>query len=244
MISERQLSEYFYSFWQDHFPLLDTMFVKRFNVEKRARLGSTMGSPALPISMGAGVKRFDLVAELAFELAIESYKKRIGSVPDTSGAIQRAFKRIALLQGEREMSSPAGNERSEASLLVGNYEHWFQTIEPEGAVQFHARIKGVGVLNEMEIDFCTAKTLFEVKAVNRNVQGSDLRQVICYIVAGLGSRQYTWSDYCIFNPRLAVSYRGRIDELLGYLSGRTAPECISDFLDALLEREQPLETTF
>ena len=96
----------------------------------------------------------------------------------------------------------------------------------------------------MEGDFCTKKTLYEVKTVNRNVQGGDLRQVLCYLVAGLGSRQHSWTDYCIFNPRLAVSYSGRIDEILAYLSGRTAPECITDVLDALMEREQPLESRF
>ena len=125
-----------------------------------------------------------------------------------------------------------------------NYKCFFDTVVPEGAMTFRPRIKGVGVLDEMEGDFCTKNTLYEVKSVNRNVQGGDLRQVICYLVAGLGSRQFLWTNYCIFNPRLAVFYTGRIDELLAYLSGRTAPECITDVLDALMEREQPLETRF
>ena len=80
--------------------------------------------------------------------------------------------------------------------------------------------------------------------MNRNLQSSDLRQVIVYLVAGIGSRQYSWTDYCIFNPRMAVYYKGRVDELLGYLSGRTAPEVISDVMNALMDREQPLETRF
>lgn len=244
MISEKQLAESFDSFWQHHFPLLDPMFVKRFNVEQKERLTSADGSAVLPIPMGADIERFDLVAELAFELATESYKKRVGDVPDATGAVQRALKRITRLKGATEIPAPAANEIAEAHALLNNYECFYETVVPEGVVQFRPRIKGIGILDEMEGDFCTAKTLFEVKAVNRNVQWRDIRQVICYLVAGLGSRQYAWTEYCIFNPRLAVSYTGRIDELLGYLSGRTAPECISDFLDALMEREQPLETTF
>ena len=243
MISEKQLSEYLHSFWQDHFPLLDSTFVRRFNVERRERMNSA-GSLVLPIPMGTDIERFDLVAELAFELAVESYKKRIGGIANPTDAVQRALKRITQLKGTSRIPGPTQNELSEAHALLNNYECFFETIMAQGAVQFHPRIKGVGILNEMEADLCTSKTLFEVKAVNRNIQWRDLRQVICYMVAGLGSRQYAWSHYCIFNPRLAVLYIGRIDDLLGYLSGRTAPECISDFLAALMDREQPLEVKF
>jgi hypothetical protein len=244
MISEKQLSEYFHSFWQQHFPLLDPMFVKRFNVEHNERLATTSGNVILPIPMGAYIERFDLVAELAFELAIESHEKKIGHTSHATAAAQRALKRIALLKRETEIPGPTENELAEAHALLKNYECFFESVRSEGAVQFRPRIKGIGILNEMEGDFCTSTTLFEVKAVNRNIQWRDLRQVICYLVAGLGSRQYNWTEYCIFNPRLALSYTGRIDELLSYLSGRTAPECISDFLDALIEREQPLESLF
>jgi hypothetical protein len=244
MISEKQLAEYFHSFWQQHFPLLDPIFVKRFNVEHKERLTSDDGSAVLPVPMGAGIERFDLIAELAFELALENYKERLGGGVDHGIATERARKRISRLKGEAEIPAPSEGELAEAQALLKNYECFFDTEVPEEAVAFRPRIKGVGILDEMEGDFCTKKTLFEVKAVNRNVQGGDLRQVICYLVAGLGSRQYSWTDYCIFNPRLAVSYRGNIDELLAYLSGRTAPECITDVLDALMEREQPLETRF
>jgi hypothetical protein len=243
MINEKQLSEYFHSFWQDHFPLLDPMFVRRFNVEQKERLETTDGRILLPISLPDEIERFDLVAEVASELAIESYRKRSGGTADHGAAIARARKRIAFLRGV-EIAEPADNELSQADLLLNHYEAFFDTIEREGAVEFRPRIKGIGVLREMEGDLSTAKTLFEVKAVNRNIQGSDLRQLICYLVAGLASRQYTWDEYCIFNPRLAVYYSGRVSELLDYLSGRSAPECISEFTDALLEREQPLEAKF
>lgn len=244
MISEKQLSEYLHSFWQEHFPLLDSTFVKRFNVEQKERLTSDWGSPVLPIPMGTDIDRFDLVAELAFELAIESYKGRNGGIANIVDAVSRALKKIALLKRVEKISDPTDSELIEASALFANYEWLFQSIVAEGTVNFHPRIKGVGILNEMEADLCTSRTLIEVKAVNRNIQWRDLRQIICYMVAGLGSRQYIWSHYCIFNPRLAVFYTGRIDDFLGYLSGRTAPECISDFLGALMDREQPIEAKF
>lgn len=244
MISEKQLAEYFHSFWQRHFPLLDPVFVKRFNIEQKERLTSDDGSAILPVPMGAGIERFDLVSELAFELAQENYKMRLGSDADHGKATERAMKRISRLKGQTEIAAPSAEEIAETQALLKNYACFFDTVVPEGVVTFRPRIKGVGVLDAMEGDFCTKKTLYEVKAVNRNVQGGDLRQVLCYLAAGLGSRQYAWTDYCIFNPRLAVSYTGRIDELLAYLSGRTAPECITDVLDALMEREQPLETRF
>jgi hypothetical protein len=244
MISEKELAEYFHSFWQKHFPLLDPIFVKRFNAEQKERLTSDDGSAMLPVPKGAGIERFDLVSELAFELALEDYKTRSGSGVDHGMAIERALKRISWLKGEPEIPAPNTEELTETQPLLKNYECFFDHIAPEGPVTFRPRIKGVGILNEMEGDLCTKKTLYEVKSVNRNVQGGDLRQVLCYLVAGLGSRQFSWTDYCIFNPRLSVFYKGQVDELLAYLSGRTAPECIADVLDALMEREQPLETRF
>ena len=135
-------------------------------------------------------------------------------------------------------------EIAEAAAITSVYEHFFDSISDQGKISFHPRIKGAGILDRMEGDFCTTSTLFEVKAVNRNLQSGDLRQVLCYLIAGLGSREYTWTDFCIFNPRLAVAYSGKVDELLSYVSGRGAHECIADVLDALMEREQPLEAKF
>jgi hypothetical protein len=244
MISEKQLGEFFHSFWQQYFPLLDPLFVKRFNVEQKERLTTEEGFPIMPVPMGPAVERFDLVAELAFELSQEDYKKRLGGEGDINRATERAIRRISILKGDPELSPPTTDEIAEAQALLSNYQRFFDTVLPEGVVTFRSRIKGVGVLDEMEGDFCTAKTLYEVKAVNRNLQGGDLRQVLCYLFAGIGSRQFAWANYCIFNPRWAVSYTGRIDELFAYLSGRAAPGCIIDVLDALMEREQPLETRF
>jgi hypothetical protein len=244
MISERELAEFFHSFWQEHFPLLGPAFMRRFNVEDKEFLNSADGERILRITPGVGIERFDLVAEMAFELAIESHKAAAGEPHDGEGAIQRALKRIAAFNGIADVPGPSPQETAESEILVKNYSHFFNTITRDVLLQFRPRIKGTGVLSEMEADFCSAEVLFEVKTVNRNLQSSDLRQVIVYLVAGIGSRQYSWTDYCIFNPRRALYYKGRVDELLGYLSGRTAPEVISDVMNALMEREQPLETRF
>jgi hypothetical protein len=244
MISERQLSTCFDSFWQHHFPLLNPTFVRRFNAEQRERLLRSDGSPLLSIPMGKEVERFDVVAEMAFEAARENYRKRKGEVPDPAKAIERALSKIALIRGESGLASLSRAESTEAEALAAAYEDLFDSIADQGEVRFRRRIKGAGILDQTEADFCTTSTLFEVKAVNRNLQSGDLRQVMCYLVAGLGSREYSWTDYCIFNPRLAVTYSGKVEELLAYLSGRTSHECIADVLDALMEREQPLEAKF
>ena len=244
MISEKELGDYFDSFWEEHFPLLNATFVRRFNVEHKERLQTKWGSAVQAIPMAANVDRFDLVAEMAFELASEVYRERQGEIPDMTGAITRASNRIALLKGVPKILPPTSEETDEANALLRNYEYFFDAFVYAKDIEFRPRIKGFGILREMEADFCSSDILFEVKAVNRNLQSSDLRQVLCYLVAGIGSQKYSWSRYCIFNPRLAVYYIGRVDELLSYLSGRFAPECISDILSALTEREQPIEARF
>lgn len=243
MISEKQLAEFFDSFWQQHFPLLNPTFVRQFNSEKE-RLTGTLGQPIPPVRMGKDVDRYDLVAELAFEMAQEKFQTRFGGTSDQSKAFRRALKKMASIIGLAEIPEPSAAEIAEANSLVAIYDVFFATIAPGSPITFRPRIKGAGVLDEMEADFCSSTTLYEVKAVNRNLQSGDLRQVVCYLVAGIGSHQFAWTDYCIFNPRLAIYHTGKIQELLAYVSGRTSHECIADVLDALMEREQPLESRF
>jgi hypothetical protein len=243
LISEKQLAELFDSFWQQHFPLLNASFIRRFNAEQQERITTADGAAVRPIPMGTGIKRFDLIAELAFEIAIQRCKATQGQEPNLETATQHALTKIALLKGETFIPPPSDAEVAETEQLLNVYDKFFTLLSPVD-VQFKPRIKGAGILDAMEGDFCTAETLFEVKAVNRNLQSGDLRQVVCYLIAGLGSRQYSWSEYCIFNPRLAVFYYARVDELLAYISGRTPHECITNALDALMEREQPIESRF
>lgn len=244
MISEKQLAEYFHSFWDDHFPLLNSSFIRRFNLEKKQRLHTESGKMVSAIEMGRGSDRFDLIAELAFELAMTSYQDDTGANRGPSSAIVRAMARIATLKGLSTIPEASVGELEEAHALLQNYLVFFKTVATTGDLRFRPLIKGVGFLSQMEADFCSSRVLFEVKAVNRNLQSTDLRQVICYLVAGLRSKDYSWTKYCIFNPRLATYYVGEVEGLLEYLSGRSSSECIHDVSSALMEREQPIEMKF
>lgn len=240
MISERELAQYFHSFWQEQFPLLNPGFMRRYNAQEWDRVHAEEGYPIRPVQPGKNIERFDLVAELAFEWAAAS----LGPEADRQGASQRALQRVATLQGATEIAPPSQHEVAEANALCETYHHFFATVVRNAPLRFRPLIKGVGVLNQMEGDFCSDETLFEVKTVNRNLLSSDLRQVIIYLVAGIHSREFTWKRYCIFNPRVGVYFDCEVNELLEYLSGRTPPECISSVVDALMEREQPLEAKF
>jgi hypothetical protein len=244
MISERQLAEYFHSFWQEYFPLLNALFVRRFNAGRREPIIDSDGNDLRPVPMGEGIERYDLVAEMAFEMAIEAHKERSGDAPDFEAAKARASNTIKRLHHGEDIDEITVDEENEAKKLLEVYRAFFVRHVEGGDLVFRPRIEGAGILNSMEGDFCSSSTLFEVKAVNRNLQHGDLRQVVCYLVCGLGSRKYGWTRYCIINPRKAVYFEGQIDDLLSYTSGRTLPECIDAVLDALMEREQPIETQF
>lgn len=193
--------------------------------------------------MGEGIKRFDLVAELAFEMAMDEPTTGGRATSDYVAATERALRRIAVLRREPSIPPPDGLELTEAKRLLNVYRSFLAQFSTAD-IQLKPRIRGTGILDAMEADFCSPEILFEVKTVHRNLQSSDLRQVVCYLIAGLGSRQFAWIEYCIFNPRLAVFYHGRVDELLAYMSGRTPHECINSFQDALMDREQPIESRF
>lgn len=240
MISERELAQYFHSFWQEQFPLLNSAFTRRYNAQEWERVHATEGYPIRPVPPGKDIERFDLVAELAFEWAALSFHPE----SNREAASQSALQRVALLQGSSEIAAPTVHEIAEANALCETYHHFFATVAKGAHLRSRPMIKGVGLLNQMEGDFCSDDTLFEVKTVNRNLLSSDLRQVIIYLVAGNHSREFAWKRYCIFNPRVGVYFDGEVNDLLGYLSGRTPPECINSVVDALMEREQPLDAKF
>jgi hypothetical protein len=243
VISEKQLALYFHSFWQEQFPFLNSVFVRRFNYEHEKHLHSTEGAVIPPASADRYLWRADVTAELAFELIAESKGEIWKKETDFEAAAERALNRISRLHRGKQPGFSSW-ETEDALTLVDNYVHFFGTILSGQKVEFRPRIKGAGILDQMEADFCTTEVLVEVKTVHRRLQSSDLRQLICYLVAGLASRRYAWKSYCIFNPRRAVYYVGQIHDLLAQLSGRPAPECISSVIGALMEGEQLFETTF
>lgn len=240
MISERELAQYFHSFWQEQFPLLNPSFMRHYNAQEWERVQASEGYPIRPVPPGKNIERFDLVAELAFEWAALAFDPNA----NREAACQAAVQRVASLQGSAEIAAPTSHEIAEANALCDTYHHFFTTVIKGAPLRFRPLIKGAGLLNRMEGDFCSEDTLFEVKTVNRNLLSSDLRQVIIYLVAGNHSREYAWKRYCIFNPRIGIYFDGQVSDLLGYLSGRTPPECINSVVDALMEREQPLEAKF
>jgi hypothetical protein len=244
VISERTLAYGFESFWREQFPFLTPLFIRNFNAGKKERIVTPEGVPVRPVPMSAEVQDFDLSTEIGFEIATERYRERIGQNGDEQAAVRRASSRIAALRKDAEWRDPLEADLKEGRTLAELYEFLFDSISAKEEVTFRPQIKGAGILNSMEADFCTARTLFEVKSVNRNLQSVDVRQLLCYLVAGLGSKEYAWEGYCFFNPRLAVSYTGSVNELLGYLSGQNPSDAVADTMDALMHREELIEWKF
>ena len=78
--------------------------------------------PVLPVPMGTGIQRFDLVAEVAFETAIERYREAQGGyTADPAVATQRAMRKIALLSREPTVAPPSLPEVAEAERLLQVY---------------------------------------------------------------------------------------------------------------------------
>ena len=239
MISERQLAKDFNFLWKKHFPLQDPTFTRRFNAQTKTRLKSASGEILLPIPMGENISQYDLVSEIAFEMAFLEQ-----AYPNTENlearAINLALEKIKRLRGvENPPEYPCAEEIGESTKIVAIYRHFFETNQPIEDFVYRPAIPGIGVLDSMEADFCSSETLYEVKTVNRSIQSHDIRQLVTYLIAGLHSKKFNWSKYCIFNPRRAEIYRGSVSDLLLYLSGVQPAICIHDFSLALEQREEP-----
>ena len=102
--------------------------------------------------MGGEHERYDLVSEIAFEIAASRYHKR-NEKDESETPIQRALARIANLRGVNEMPAVTRDELSQADKLLENYGHLFDTVAARPGLRFRPRIKGAGILDAMECDF-------------------------------------------------------------------------------------------
>ncbi|MCG3175671.1 MAG: hypothetical protein MOGMAGMI_00604 [Candidatus Omnitrophica bacterium] len=233
MISEKVLADKFNHIWASVFPMLDATFMRTFNIKNAQRIRVGKRGLVPPVHRATNVERYDLVAELAFEGACDHF---VGTV----GGRARALVRYAKMHQQVIADEVTTAESEEASKLLSVYEKFFKAVIGKAGFKFHPFIPGTSVLDNMVADICTDMMLIEVKAVSRNLSSTDIKQMLCYLIAGQASGRYHWRQFCFFNPRRAIYYMGDSDWLISALSGKSTLDVVTQFKCALAEVEYPI----
>ena len=121
-----------------------------------------------------------------------------------------AIRRISVLRQRRSTTKQVlMSPIEEAIELAKRLEDCFANL-PGEAVIIQPRFRGCGVLDSCYGDLLASQCLYEVKMVDRNLRGMDLRQVLVYCALNYRSQQYIINSVSILNPapsdRIQIRY--------------------------------------
>jgi len=255
MISERDFAKSFQSFWAELLPLLTPNFTHIINESYKERLVDDDGQYISPISVSSEMRHSALVAEFAFFLAkaahlnnmkiskIIKYPQKIKEVELTT--IQRLSRVEASFTIADKNLSLNQDELAEGIKLAKNYEIFLLIFDESSEVEFSPKISGSGFLSNCEGDISIGSTLFEVKTVNRNLAGKDIRQLITYLALQASTSKRRWNKAGFLNPRKTVYHIFDIDDLIYQISGgKAATEIFGEIIDFVTSREIQIDSQF
>ncbi|TNE53865.1 MAG: hypothetical protein EP338_10070 [Bacteroidetes bacterium] len=205
MISEASFARAYSSFWQEFTPWINdyTSFVNKGLVERKYEpLNSTDESIHRSINNVTAVVLFQNMIEqnnsdidTAFEKAREIVKNFPRNGLDTYN-LDNDQMRIIKLQSSRLVDTYKGND------LI-----------------FNPQFDGCGILASCQGDLMYQKTLVEIKAGERNISSSDIKQVIVYCALNwLAKSERKIEIVEIFNPRQGVLWQSSLSSLISSIS--------------------------
>lgn len=253
MISERQLARGFSAFWQELLPLLTPQFIRLFNEGYTSVLNDSEKSPLKPVPVGTCNEHPALVAEMAFHLARAACERGIpisdaSEDPDlVATSADRAVQLVEQYEGvnESEAVRLTEPERQEALQIANNYTALYLHCGTELPRKFSPAIPGAGFLATCEADLVIGDTLFEIKTVNRNLSGKDLRQLIVYLALQAATEDRRWVNAGFFNPRRGIIAIFSVDNLLFKLSGGNSPsQVFNDLIGFVSSRDIHFDSVF
>jgi hypothetical protein len=253
MISERTFARSFASFWLELLPLLTPNFVHIVNYALANQLVDEHDVLIDPVKKKPAVRDPSVVAEFAFFIAQLSVSEGVGisNIRNNDNHIERAQKYAYEIVkryegGESRILLPLNQEEIEEGLAIAmNYERFFEIKCKNKIIEFGPIISGAGFVSECKADISIGNTLFEVKTFDRNLASKDIRQLIIYLaLQGItGNRRWDYAGF--FNPRRALYYEFRVDEVIRELSGgKSSLDVFQEISDFITRRDIQIDSVF
>lgn len=125
-------------------------------------------------------------------------------------------------------------ERKEAIWLKNNLIRFFKHIWKDKApIYTNPFFVGCGILDHSWGDIIVGDTLFEIKAVDRNFQAPDMRQLLTYLVLNSASKTYNIKRICLLNPRRCVFFWDNINMAVATMSGKSFDWLVNETINLL-----------
>ncbi|MEU4328981.1 hypothetical protein [Nonomuraea dietziae] len=121
-------------------------------------------------------------------------------------------------------------EQLEVDLVQQNIMQYASTFT--NARYFHPA-PGCGVVNAAIADIVDSKQIAEVKAVGRMFRAIDLRQLLTYAAIFYASGILV-EDLSLYNPRKAIVFTGKIEDISLSVCGRPAFELMQNLVDDMV----------
>ncbi len=253
MISERHLAQGFSAFWQELLPLLTPRFVRLFNEGYVKQVHDHHTFEIEPLPVGIENDHPAIVAEMAFFLAQISHQRSI-SISDAcmsheicTSAANRAIRLVEEYEGKKPESKVELSERemTEAIEVAVRYDFLYLEFQKDDQIEFSPRVPGTGFIPSCCGDISIGQTLLEVKTVNRNLSGKDIRQLIIYLALQASTGQRRWPSAGFFNPRRGIMAEFTVDPILFRLSGgKTASQVFDELVAFASTRDVHFESAF
>jgi len=243
MITERKFAEQFSGFWSQCLPFMTPQVVTALN-QKGAVIRDLHGAPMRLAQNTGDNTDNDLVAEVGFAVfaAACSGGLTVEAVADNDMAlgslVEEASQRIRVLRETKENGSKGPFKNLYDALFIATcLELHFSRSAGGREVMIHPPFRGCGLMNSCFGDILQGTSLYEVKCVDRNLRGSDLRQVLTYCALNYQSHQYEINTVCVLNPRRGMSYKYDLEDLSLSLSGTNTFELLHRIGDFLMNYE-------
>lgn len=214
MISERQFSNLYTSFWSAALPLAEHA-VRAMNF-RADRLLDPFDATVAPALNG-------FVNELAFRLAESCHTTGAVAVPGdkTAGLYEPT---IAYIKRLPRAVVPANNaERDaathDAAILAERLLEIIKVCHNGRSVSFRPSFMGCGVLDACEGDILLGQELWEVKSGARHFRQPDVRQVLVYCALNHAAKVRAIDRIALVNSRAGVWTGGTIKEIARAVAG-------------------------
>ncbi len=215
MISEKYFVKNYSAYWKELFPL-SNIFIRKvsFNIKKQITY--------FPINTTG--RRFSFVSEIGFEIFhfAHTNKAEISDLKyqdELFGSIQEKciLKFKCFVDDDKTLIYPLTEmEFKDAIIVAKNLLTQFDKFK---SVIIKPMFYGCGIMDSCYGDVLADDTLFEIKAVNRNFNIHDFKQLTTYCALNYSKNIYSIKNIALYNPKNNSEYIINTNEFARSIAG-------------------------
>ncbi len=232
LISETTFSQNYSSSWRSLAPAGE-LYIRKINTSLYERFGlhlaSTVSSDRRALVNEATFRLFELWSAARSEGEVFATTAENIAAAETAAQIEisRLENSIGLKANPLDV-----NEKVEIITLFRSLHAFFTTVRP-GQLVVSPMFPGCGIVDSCKGDIITNKTLYEIKAGERNFRSTDLRQLLTYAALNVQSGAFDIKMVGLINPRIGIFFEADLEELCFEVAGKAANDLLGEIVEVL-----------